>query len=161
MLVFGNAPNTTDFGTLNRAIRSRQNAMISASVASISAFSVMNAHGVSPHFSSGRATTAASSTAGCRYSTSSTSIVEMFSPPEMMMSFDRSRISAYPFACHTAKSPVWNHPPANASSVAFWFFKYPFIVTLPRIMISPIVAPSCGTGAKVAGSATIMSSCTT
>ena len=52
----------------------------------------MNAHGVSPHFSSGCATTAALSTAGWRYSVSSTSIEDMFSPPEMMMSFERSRI---------------------------------------------------------------------
>ena len=54
----------------------------------------MNAQGVSPHFSSGCATTAAASTAGWRYSASSTSIDEMFSPPEMMMSFERSRIFA-------------------------------------------------------------------
>ena len=57
------------------------------------AFRVTNAQGLSPHFSSGRATTAASSTAGCRYSAPSTSIEEMFSPPEMMMSFERSLTS--------------------------------------------------------------------
>src|SRR5438552_3353063 len=48
------------------------------------------AHGTSPHLSSGTATTATPCTAGCVMSTSSTSIEETFSPPEMMMSFERS-----------------------------------------------------------------------
>jgi hypothetical protein len=39
------------------------------------------------------AMTATSSTLGCWYSARSTSIVEMFSPPLMMMSFWRSRSS--------------------------------------------------------------------
>jgi hypothetical protein len=39
------------------------------------------------------AITAAQDTAGCEYSTSSISIDEMFSPPEMMMSLDLSRSS--------------------------------------------------------------------
>jgi hypothetical protein len=51
---------------------------------------VTKAQGISPHLSSGFATTAASSTAGWRYSAPSTSIEEMFSPPEMMMSLLRS-----------------------------------------------------------------------
>ena len=54
--------------------------------------SSMKAQGVSPQRSSGLATTAAAMTAGWRYSASSTSIEEMFSPPLMMMSFERSRI---------------------------------------------------------------------
>ena len=52
-----------------------------------------NAFGRSPHLSSGIATTAASSTDGCSDSTCSTSMLEMFSPPEMMMSLERSRSS--------------------------------------------------------------------
>ena len=64
----------------------------SAVIGSAPGFNVTNAHGVSPHFSSGRATTAASRTAAWLYSTSSTSIVEMFSPPEMIMSLERSLI---------------------------------------------------------------------
>ena len=43
----------------------------------------------------------------------STSMVEMFSPPEMMMSFIRSRSSMAPFGCQTATSPEWNQPPAE------------------------------------------------
>ena len=50
------------------------------------------AQGDSPHVASGWATTAAANTAGCRYSASSTSSEEMFSPPEMITSFERSRI---------------------------------------------------------------------
>ena len=68
--------------------------MSAAATAPAPSFKVTKAQGVSPHFSSGLATTAASITAGWRYSTSSTSIEEIFSPPEMMMSFERSLISA-------------------------------------------------------------------
>ena len=66
--------------------------MMSASVTSAPSRTSRNAHGTSPHFGSGAATTAATSTAGWRYSTSSTSTLEMFSPPEMMMSLLRSLI---------------------------------------------------------------------
>src|SRR5207237_452805 len=122
--VFGSGPNTTLFGTLKCARLARQKAMISATATSpASGFSVIKAQGVSPHFSSGFATTAASMICGWRYSTSSTSIEEMFSPPEMMMSFERSLISTYPSGCMTARSPERNQPPANASSVAFGFFR--------------------------------------
>ena len=65
--------------------------MSSSAVAVCPGFISTKAHGVSPHLSSGRATTAASWTPGCSNSASSTSIEEMFSPPEMMMSFERSR----------------------------------------------------------------------
>ena len=49
--------------------------------------------------------------------TCSTSIVEMFSPPEITTSLMRSRSSMYPSGCQTATSPVWNQPPRNTSSV--------------------------------------------
>src|SRR5438105_1145436 len=39
----------------------------------------------------------------------------MFSPPEMMMSLERSLISMYPSSCHTPRSPVWYQPSRNAS----------------------------------------------
>ena len=81
-------------GHLKCAKCSRHQAMMSSAVKSPApGFSVTKACGVSPHFSSGRATTAASITSGCLYSTSSTSSELMFSPPEMMMSFARSLIS--------------------------------------------------------------------
>ena len=88
----GTSPNTTFFGTLNRARCCWQWAMSSASVTAAPGFNSTNAHGVSPHLGSGCATTAAVSTSGWRYSASSTSIELMFSPPEMMMSFERSLI---------------------------------------------------------------------
>ena len=64
--VFGISPNTTAFGVLNPASRSRQNAISSASVAAAPGRSSTNAHGTSPQRSSGFATTAAAATAGCR-----------------------------------------------------------------------------------------------
>ena len=53
-------------------------------------FITMNAAGTSPHCASGADTTAHSSTAGCAAIARSTSIDEIFSPPQMMMSFLRS-----------------------------------------------------------------------
>ncbi|KAF5769207.1 hypothetical protein HanXRQr2_Chr14g0645591 [Helianthus annuus] len=67
---------------------------------------VTNAHGVSPQNSSGRPTTAASFTAGCKYNTDSTSTLLIFSPPLMITSFDLSLISKYPSVCITPTSPV-------------------------------------------------------
>ena len=65
--LFGSGPNTTVRGTLYRARWSRQKAMTSSPVtAPVPSRKVTNAQGVSPHVSSGRATTAASSTAGWR-----------------------------------------------------------------------------------------------
>src|SRR3954452_17986011 len=87
---FGIAPNTTAFGVLKPGMWLRHNAMISASVALALYFNSTNAQGTSPHFASGLATTAQNSTAGWRNSTSSTSTEEIFSPPEMMMSLERS-----------------------------------------------------------------------
>ena len=57
------SPNSTAAGHLKCASRSRQKSMISPSVAAPPGFSVTNAFGRSPHFSSGIATTAHSSTA--------------------------------------------------------------------------------------------------
>ena len=76
-----------------------------------------NAHTRSPYRSSGTGVTAASSTAGCVTSTSSTSRAEMFSPPRMMTSFKRSTIvSVSPSA--SARSPVRNQPPGRNASVS-------------------------------------------
>ena len=69
------------------------NARMSSGEACWPALSSTNALGRSPHFSSGVETTAAAATAGCRATAVSTSMVEMFSPPETMMSFLRSRSS--------------------------------------------------------------------
>ena len=49
-----------------------------------------NAQGVSPHFSSSFATTATAITSGCLYIASSTSMEDMFSPPDIIISFDLS-----------------------------------------------------------------------
>ena len=53
---------------------------------------------------------------------------------------------------------MWYQSPAKASAVAGGFFRYPFITVLPRSMISPMVAPSRGTGRMVAGSITATAS---
>ena len=83
----------TRFGALNRASCPRTCSISSTSVHAAPSFSVTNATGTSPHFSSGAATTATSSTAAWLVSASSISTEEMFSPPEMMMSLARSRSS--------------------------------------------------------------------
>jgi len=93
--VFGSSvTNFTVCGALKCASRSRVNARSSSEVAVAPGFNTTNACGASPHRMSGMPTTAASCTAGCRSSTPSTSTDEMFSPPLMMTSFKRSRISA-------------------------------------------------------------------
>src|SRR6185312_8601903 len=91
--VFGSGPKRTASGALNPGSDSRAKAISSGSVTSPPSRSVTKAIGRSPHFSLGMAVTAASSTSGWRSSTCSTSIVETFSPPEMMMSLARSRSS--------------------------------------------------------------------
>ncbi|KAJ6708632.1 hypothetical protein OIU74_009857 [Salix koriyanagi] len=68
------------------------------------------------------------------------------------MSFDRSFTSMYPSGCFTPKSPLLNHPPLNASFVAFKFFRYPFITVLPLNITSPMVFASAGTVFIVTGS---------
>ena len=80
-------------------------AMISASLAVAPSLRVTNALGRSPQTSCGIATTAQSSTAGCALIACSTSIEEMFSPPEMITSFPRSRSSIAPSGCRTPRSP--------------------------------------------------------
>src|SRR4051812_31958128 len=62
--VFGSSPNSTARGALKRAICPRQNSMSSASDTETPGLSSTKAHGVSPHFASGMATTAAPITAG-------------------------------------------------------------------------------------------------
>ena len=90
--VFGISVITTSLGTLKRANSFWQCAIISSGVAVAPIFNSINAHGTSCQRASGLATTAAVNTAGCLYKTSSTSKDEMFSPPEIMMSFERSVI---------------------------------------------------------------------
>src|SRR5262249_6080420 len=64
--VFGSGPNTTCFGTLKRARLARHHSRIDSAVTWAPGFAGSTAHGVSPHRSSGSATTAASITAGWR-----------------------------------------------------------------------------------------------
>jgi len=90
--VFGNSPKTTFFGSLNPAKVSLQNFIISSSVAFFCGANSTKAQGVSPHFSSGLATTAASETDGCLATVFSISIDEIFSPPEIIISLDLSFI---------------------------------------------------------------------
>jgi len=69
------------------------------------AVEVTNAFGRSPRRSFGIPITAHSRTAGWAQMVCSTSMLEMFSPPEMMMSLLRSRSSMLPSGCQTAISP--------------------------------------------------------
>ena len=90
--VFGNSQNAIFFGILKPANVSLQKSISSFSVVSLSfAFSI-KAQGTSPHFSSGLATTAAIETLGCLAKVFSISIEDMFSPPEIIISFDLSLI---------------------------------------------------------------------
>lgn len=66
--------------------------------------SVTNAFGRSPQCGCGIPMTAHSSTAGWAAIACSASMLEMFSPPEMMMSLPRSRSSMLPSGCQTARS---------------------------------------------------------
>jgi hypothetical protein len=47
----------------------------------------------------------------------------MFSPPGMIMSFFRSTTYKKPSSSSRTRSPEWNQPPANASSVAAGLFQ--------------------------------------
>jgi hypothetical protein len=80
-------------GALNFAICSLQKLMIPSSVAVRPGFKETKAQGVSPLLSSFLATTAASKISGCWYKILSTSTEDIFSPPEIIISLDRSRIS--------------------------------------------------------------------
>ena len=85
--------NCTPCGALKCARRSRAKAIKSSGVASAPSLRTMNAKGASPHLGCGRPTMAASWTAGWRSKAPSTSTEEMFSPPLMITSLMRSRIS--------------------------------------------------------------------
>ena len=75
--VFGNSQKITFFGSLNPAKVFLQKFMMSFSSAVLPLINSTKAHGVSPHFSSGLATTAANDTAGCLAITFSISIEEI------------------------------------------------------------------------------------
>src|SRR6185369_6294512 len=92
--VFGSAStNVNAVGTLKCASVPRANSRRSLADVLAPGRVTTNAFGDSPHFSCGTPTTATSSTAGCRSRAPSTSMDEMFSPPLMITSLNRSRIS--------------------------------------------------------------------
>ena len=86
----GKSQKITLLGSLNPANVSLQKSIISFSVIGLSLISSTKAQGVSPHFSSGLATTAAKETEGCFAIVFSISIEEIFSPPEIIISLDLS-----------------------------------------------------------------------
>ena len=88
--VLGKSQKMTCFGTLKPANVSLQKSINSCSLTGLSFTISIKAHGTSPHFSSGLATTAAIETEGCFERVFSISIEEIFSPPEIMMSLDLS-----------------------------------------------------------------------
>ena len=90
--VLGSSQNIILLGILKPAKVFLQNVVISSSLAFFSGTNSTKAHGTSPHFSSGLATTAASETEGCFTIVFSISIEEIFSPPEIITSLDLSFI---------------------------------------------------------------------
>src|SRR4029079_4331696 len=145
----GNASmNVTSLGTLNFASWPRQCSISSAAVASAPGASTTTATGTSPHRSSGRPITATSTTAGCSYSTRSTSELAMFSPPDTIMSFSRSTMYTYPSPSLIPMSPVWNQPPRNAAAVASGSFQYPGKTFGPRSTTSPRSPAGTGTSSS-------------
>src|SRR5882724_13507326 len=76
-------------------------------------------------------TTATSATPGCAAIASSTSWLETFSPPLLIMSFLRSRKYSHPCSSTRATSPVWCQPPRNSASFAAGSSKYPGENTRP------------------------------
>ena len=91
----GKSQKTTCFGTLNPAKVSLQKLISSFSVTGLSLTISINAQGTSPHLSSGLATTAAMDTEGCLARVFSISIEEIFSPPEIIISFNLSTVNEY------------------------------------------------------------------
>src|SRR5574341_487082 len=72
--------NSMRLGILNPARFCLQCSSSSSAVAAVFGLRTTSATGISPHFSSGAATTAHSNTAGCAYSATSISTEEIFSP---------------------------------------------------------------------------------
>jgi len=87
------------------------------------AHSFTMAAGVSPNFSSATGMTATSSTSGRAAIVLSTSIGEMFRPPEMIISLRRSTIFRYPSSSMIPMSPVRSHPSTRTSRVASTLFQ--------------------------------------
>src|SRR5260221_9495322 len=80
--------------------------MIPASSADAPGFSFTNADTASPHCGCGNPTTAAFCTAGWASSVSSILTEATFSPPDLIMSFLRSRNNTSPCSSTRARSPV-------------------------------------------------------
>src|SRR6266571_991144 len=109
--VFGNsARNSTCLGTLNFASRCRQCSRSSVAVADTPSFSTTKASIFSPRRSWGMPTTQASLTFGCPQRHSSTSRGYTFMPPDLIISFLRSRMKKNPSLSIRTMSPVESQP---------------------------------------------------
>ena len=71
--------------------------------------------GLSSHFGCGCATTAHAATEGSATICFSKSIDDIHSPPDLITSFERSRMIRFPPASIDAMSPVASHPPCGNS----------------------------------------------
>src|SRR6201999_4221104 len=113
----GSSETLTYWGTLKSASRSWQ-------CASTSPMMICwpppkrTAPTFSPITASGTATTAASATPGAVASAFSTSTLEMFSPPRLMMSFVRSMMCTRPASSTLMTSPVCSQPSVMVWAVA-------------------------------------------
>src|SRR4030095_7817058 len=117
--VFGSSSTkVTHCGVLKCARLCRTWSLRSPSVVFAPFRNMTKAWGDSPHLSCDMPTTATSCTAGWRSKHPSPSTEEMFSPPLIITSLKRSRISTKPSTWTTAASPEWNQPSLMAASVA-------------------------------------------
>src|SRR5262249_2677757 len=110
--------NSTWRGDLYAASCSLLHAISASAVKRAPGPSTTHAFTPSPPRSSFTPTTAASATAGCVISTSSTSRGYTFIPPRSTTSFLRSTMVRYPSASNTPTSPVRSQPPRSASAVS-------------------------------------------
>ncbi len=104
---------------------------------------------------------AASRTAGCAYSTASTSDGYTLNPSTIIMSFFRWTIDVYPSSSMRATSPVWNHVRPSAClrrtfALSWGFFQYPFITCGPEMHSSP-ASPTGSSRVPVSTSTIFMS----
>ena len=96
----------------------------------------------SPITSSGTAITAASATPGAVSSADSTSMLETFSPPRMMMSLIRSTMSTRPASSTRTMSPVCSHPSTIVSGFVSGRCQSPAVTFAPRTTSSPVLGSS-------------------
>src|ERR1019366_9513546 len=129
-------------GSHHLATRSARNSFSSSALASTPGFNTTQHSGRSSHLSSGTAITAASKTAGCAMTVTSSSTELIHSPPDLITSLERSVTTMYPSPSRVPMSPVHSHPSRNLSGSSTP--KYDAVTQALRTSNSPTVLPSRG-----------------